>query len=84
MASFLDTGDSGVIAYTLGEYANSDEWKEIFVAYNGNRHQAEIEIPDQDWFVVCRDGLIDLNSQDRISGGKVSISASSAIILYRK
>ncbi|WP_455498343.1 type I pullulanase [Coprobacter sp.] len=81
---FLDTGDSGVIAYTLGEYANSDEWKEIFVAYNGNRHQAEIEIPDQDWFVVCRDGLIDLNSQDRISGGKVSISASSAIILYRK
>ena len=46
---FLDTGDSGVIAYTLGEYANGDEWKEILVAYNGNRNQADINIPEQDW-----------------------------------
>ena len=29
---FLDTGDSGVIAYTLGEYANGAEWKELLVA----------------------------------------------------
>ncbi len=81
---FLDTGDSGVIAYTLGEHANGDEWKEIFVAYNGNRHPADISIPEQEWIVVCRNGQINLNSQDLISGGNTQISASSALILYRK
>ena len=81
---FLDTGDSGVIAYTLGEYANGNEWKEILVAYNGNRNQADINIPEQDWIIVCHNGQIDLDSQEHLSGGDVSIAASSALILYRQ
>lgn len=81
---FLDTGDSGVIACTLGEYANGDEWKEILVAYNGNRHQAEINIPEEEWTVICRNGEINLDSQDKIAGGNVQIAASSALILYRQ
>lgn len=81
---FLDTGDSGVIAYTLGEHANGDEWTEILVAYNGNRNEAEINIPEQEWTVVCRDGQINLDSDEKISGGNVTIAASSAIILYRQ
>lgn len=81
---FMDTGDSGVIAYTLGEYANGDEWKEILVAYNGNRNEVEFQIPEEEWIVVCRDGQINLESQDHISGGNISISASSALILYRQ
>lgn len=80
---FLDTGDSGVIAYTLGEHANGDEWTEILVAYNGNRHEAEINIPEQEWTVVCRDGQINLESEEKISGGNVTVAASSALILYR-
>ena len=81
---FMDTGDSGVIAYTLGEYANGDAWKEILVAYNGNRHQAEFHIPEADWIVVCRDGRIDPDSRDRLPGGNTPIAASSAIIAYRE
>lgn len=81
---FLDTGDSGVIAYTLGEYANGDEWKEILVAYNGNRHEAEINIPEEEWTVVCRNGEINLDSLEHISGGKIQIAPSSALILYRQ
>ena len=81
---FLDTGDSGVIAYTLGEYANGDEWREILVAYNGNRSQTEISIPEQEWTVVCRDGQINLEGLDHISGGNISIAPSSALILYRQ
>ncbi len=80
---FLDTGDSGVIAYTLGEHANGDEWTEILIAYNGNRHEAEINILEQEWTVVCRDGQINLESEEKISGGNVTIAASSALILYR-
>lgn len=81
---FLDTGDSGIIAYTLGEHANGDEWKEILVAYNGNRHPADLTIPDGEWTVVCRDGQINPESQDKIAGGNVTLSASSALILYRQ
>lgn len=80
---FLDMGDSGVIAYTLGEHANGDEWNEILIAYNGNRHQADITIPKQDWTVVCRNGEFNSDDQEHISGGDISISASSALILYR-
>lgn len=81
---FMDTGTSGVIAYTLGEYANNDEWKEILVAYNGNRNQAEIGIPEGEWTVVCRDGQINTDGLDHIQGGPVTITASSALILYRQ
>lgn len=81
---FMDTGDSGVIAYTLGEYANNDEWKEILVSYNGNRHEAEIGIPEGEWNVVCRNGQIDPEDKDRLPGGSVKIAASSALILYRQ
>lgn len=80
---FLDTGDSGIIAYTLGEYANGDKWKEILVAYNGNRNEASIRLPEQDWIVVCKDGQINLNSQEHLPGGEITITASSALILYR-
>lgn len=80
---FLDPGDSGVIAYTLGEYANGDEWKEILVAYNGNRHEANIHIPEQEWTVVCRDGQINAEGVDQTAGGDISIAPSSALILYR-
>lgn len=81
---FLDTGDSGVIAYTLGEYANGDAWREILVAYNGNRHPAEFEIPEADWIVFSRDGHIDAENGEHLPGGKVGIAASSALILYRQ
>ena len=81
---FMDTGDSGVIAYTLGVYANNDEWKEILVAYNGNRHEVEIGIPEGEWNVVCRNGQIDPEGKDRLPGGSVKIAASSALILYRQ
>ena len=80
----MDTGDSGVIAYTLGEHANNDEWKEILIAYNGNRNQAEISIPEGEWTVVCRDGQISMDGLDSLQGGTVTIAASSALILYRQ
>lgn len=80
---FVHTDDSGVIAYTLGDHANNDEWKEIFVAYNGNRNDAEINIPEGEWIVVCRDGQISPDSEDKIQGGNVMITASSALILHR-
>ena len=83
---FLDTGDSGVIAYTLGEHANGDPWREILVAYNGNRSRAEFYIPEGDWIAVCRDGRIGPagGEQEHLPGGNTAIAPSSALILYRQ
>lgn len=85
---FLDTGASGVIAYTLGEYANGDAWREILVAYNGNRNPAQCTIPDGDWIVVCRDGRIDpapaADGGERLAGGELTLTPSSALILFRQ
>lgn len=81
---FMDTGDSGVIAYTLGEHANNDKWKDILVAYNGNRHEAEINIPEGEWHVTCRDGQISAEGLGDLTGGAIKITASSALILYRQ
>lgn len=79
----MDTGDSGVIAYTLGEHANGDEWKDILVAYNGNRHEATIGVPEGEWNVVCCNGEINPEGLDKLQGGSVTIAASSALIIYR-
>lgn len=81
---FLDTGDSGLLAYTLGEHANGDEWKEILVAFNGNRAPAEWTVPKEDWIAVCRDGKIDLESRENIPAGNIKIAPLSALILYRQ
>ena len=72
----------GLFAYTLGEHANGDAWKEILVAYNGNRHPAEFRIPEAERIVVCRDGRIDPDSRERLSGEVVRMAPSSALIAY--
>lgn len=79
---FLDTGQNGVIAYTLGEYANDDLWKEILVVFNGNKMDKQIEIPKEEWIIVGKDGKIDEDGIGKTFGGKILVPGSSALILY--
>lgn len=79
---FLEVTEPGVVAYTLGEHANGDPWKNILVVYNGNRKPVELLLPSKKWTVVCRDGKIDLNGLMTIPGGKTSVPASSALIVW--
>jgi len=81
--NFIETYEPGVVAYTLGEHANGDDWKEILVVLNGNRNAVNFQIPDGEWTVVCRNGRIDQNGLGMIRGGRTRINASSALILYR-
>lgn len=81
---FPDTGTTGAIAFTLGEHANGDAWREILVACNGNRHPVELPLPEAEWRVVCRDGRIDPEGRNRLSESTVRLAPSSALILYRE
>lgn len=81
---FLDTGDTGVVACTLGEHANGDAWREIVVAHNGNRHETEITLPEMEWHVACRDGRVDPEGRERVAGGAVKLAPTSTLILFRQ
>lgn len=80
---FLETGDPGVIAYTLSEHANGDTWKEIVVVFNGNRGAAWVDLPTGSWNIALRDGKIRPEGMGTLSGGRTRVDASSALILYR-
>lgn len=79
---FMNPEKPGVIAYTLGEHANGDTWKNILVVYNGNRKAMEVTLPKKQWNVVCRDGEINPEGLAVLKGGKTRIAASSAFIAW--
>lgn len=74
-----------LIAYSLVDNANGDEWKEIKVIFNGAATAQEHKIKKGEWTVIAQDGQIVLDgSLGTIKGGKISIAPYSAMILVRK
>lgn len=80
---FLETGDPGVVAYTLSGHANGDAWEEILVVFNGRRKAVSIDLPAGRWTAVCRDGVIRQEGLGTLPGGRTQVAASSALIMYR-
>ena len=81
---FNDVKTPNVVAYTLGEYANGDEWKNIMVIHNGNRKAVQIEIPTDKWTIVAHDAVINLNGIKAHDGGLLQLAPSSTTVLYTK
>lgn len=79
---FIETGSQNVVAYTLGDHANGDAWRQIVVIYNGNRQGVQLKLPVQNATVVVHDGKINLNGIMKIYGESIWVPASSATILY--
>ncbi|MCP9612700.1 type I pullulanase [Coprobacter tertius] len=79
---FLDTSP-GVIAYMLGEHANGDSWREILVIFNGDSISRKVNIPEGNWTVVVKDGVINEAGMGTVKGGSVEVPYSSALILKR-
>ena len=80
---FLETNEPGIIAYTLDGEKQGDSWGEILVIFNGNRDNAEISIPEGAWNIVCQDGQINLNGLDKLTEPRTTISASSALVMWK-
>ena len=81
---FIQTGIPNVVAYMLTNHVNDEIWKDILVIYNGNRKPAEIEIPDEEWNLVCHDGVINLNGISPVKTTSFIVAPSSASIMYVK
>ena len=80
---FLDMNTPNVVAYTLGNNANKDSWKQILVIFNGNRKPVGLQIPEGTWNVVCYNGAINPSGVlMQVKGPKLNVPASSAAIMY--
>ena len=80
---FLDMNTPNVVAYTLGNNANKDSWKQILLIFNGNRKPVGLQIPEGTWNVVCYNGAINPSGVlMQVKGQKLNVPASSAAIMY--
>ena len=75
-------GDN-LIAYSLKDHANGDEWKEIKVVFNGASNAQDVRIARGQWTVIAQDGQIDPAGMGTIKGGTIAVAPYSALILAR-
>ena len=80
---FLPVQDC-LVGFRLKNLEGIDSWKEIVVVLNANREAKTIELPAGEYGVACADGTIDASSGKTVQGGNVSVSAQSALILYKE
>lgn len=80
---FLPVEGGNLIAYQLKDNAGGDAWKDIIVILNARKTTAEVAIPDGDYVVVCKDGIINQQGLGSVSGNKVSVAPQTAMIMYR-
>ena len=71
-----------VVMYRLKNYAGRDDWRDIIVILNASREQQDLAIPEGDYTVVCRDGVINEAGLSEVKGNKVAVSPQSALILH--
>ena len=87
---FLPTMDAqGVqqncmVAFHLKNLAGIDTWKNIVVIYNFNKEAKTIGIPEGDYTVACRNGVINEEGLGHVSDKEVLVDGQSALVLYLK
>ena len=73
---------SGVVAFRLKNYAGRDDWRNIVVILNPSRKNHQVNIPQEAYVVVCRDGVINEKGLAVFEGSQVEVNAQSALILH--
>jgi pullulanase len=78
---FVET-PANVVAYTLNGSLTNDSWNQIFVIYNGNTTDVEINLPEGKWTAVCYDAKINPDGLGDFTE-KINVPYTSAVILYQ-
>lgn len=73
-----------MVGFILKDNAGGDEWKNIIVLLNGNNSPCDVDVPKGDYTVVGCDGVINEKGLGQLAGGKVTVDAQSALIMYNK
>ena len=80
---FLPVEGSNLVAFILKDNANGDSWKNIIVAFNSRKEPAKLSIPAGRYTIVCKDGKIKQSGMGQVSGNKIIVPASSAMIIHQ-
>jgi pullulanase len=80
---FLPVEGSNLISYQISGNANGDSWTDIVVIFNGNKESREVEIPEGDYKIIIKNGMINEAGLGDQTGGVVSVSSRSALLLVR-
>ena len=80
---FIDNNDPLLLAYTITDHANGDEWKDILVIFNSNKTEKEFALPKGDWTVALDGNTVNEAGIKQVNK-KMIVPAISAMVLYRK
>ncbi len=78
---FLPVGNC-LVAFRLKNHAGGDSWNNIIVILNANKRAREVGIPNGEYTIVGKDGIINEDGLGTISGNKVLANGQSALILH--
>jgi pullulanase len=69
----------GTIVYTINGTAVKDKWKTILIAFNGTGEEQSVRLPKGKWSTFTG-----INSQLKISFGKLVVAKYSTAVLYKE
>lgn len=79
---------AGVVSFVVdntGTDTFKSEWNTLFVAYNANGEQAEVQLPEGEWVVLADKNEADCKKAASVSAeGKLTMDAASGILLAKK
>jgi pullulanase len=78
---FDETTQANVVAYTLGNNANEDEWDSIKVLMNANDTEVTYTLEKSGWVVVVDKNQAGVKKISEVSGKTVTIAAHSLMVL---
>ncbi|NLU53203.1 MAG: type I pullulanase [Clostridiaceae bacterium] len=79
---FIDTPDH-LIAYTIENYANKDNWKTILVAFNASGNDEKVSLPlKTKWNIVVDGNKAGVETLATLQGDLIIVPAMSAIVAY--
>lgn len=78
---FLPVQDN-LVAFRLKDNAGGDAWKNIIVVLNSAKEARSVAVPEGNYTIVCRNGVINESGLGIVSGSEVNVPAQSALIIH--
>lgn len=78
---FLNAKDC-VLTYQISGKDVKDTWNNIIVVLNSNKKTVSVDIPQNNYTVVCSGGKINLSGLDKLSTNKITVAPQSATIMW--
>lgn len=65
------------------ELCDAEKKEELVLIFNPNREKAAVVVSEEKWNVLLKEGQVDVNGLEIISGGNISIAPISAMVLVK-